>query len=180
MDNQQTAPYVQEQVVQPPKKKWGKKRKIMVIVLAAVALLVIAAGILIYAGRLAVIIKEPHQKALLSVPVCGDDIVEKYNDASLSEPKISGEYAMDKEALSNLVTEIQDKAYYQQDPTCQTILYWVALFDSDTNGIKNAYNEVRNLYNKGLYANSNIRTTQSLSTMEQTVSDMLSATNTEE
>jgi hypothetical protein len=180
MDDQQTKPHVSEPVMQPSKKKWGKKRKIIVIVLAAVALFVIAAGVLIYAGRLAVIIKEPYQKALLNVPVCGNDIVEKYNNASLPEPKISGEYAMDQETLNSLVAEIQNKAYYQQDATCQTILYWVALFDNNANGAKNAYDGVRNLYNMGLYADSNIRTTQPISLMEQAVGEMFSATSTEE
>jgi hypothetical protein len=180
MDDQQTKPHVSEPVMQPSKKKWGKKRKVMAIVLAAVALFVIAVGVLIYAGRLAVIIKEPYQKALLNVPVCGNDIVERYNDATLFKPTTGGGYAMNMKDLNSLTTEIQNRAYYQQDPTCQTILFWDALYDDDVSRAKIASDEVRNLYNKGLYVNSDVLNPISLSAMEETVNEMFTAAGTEE
>jgi hypothetical protein len=173
MDNQQTEPHVQEQVLQPPKKKWTKKRKIMAIVLAIIILLAVTIGVLIYVykDRLVVMTKEPYQEAVLDVSVCGTNIVKKYNDIYRTPIAEVADATSQNSLFSDLSEEIRSKSYYEQDPTCQTILFWGSFFNRDTANMQKAYDGLRNLYNDGLYANSDMENSASLSGMEQVIDE---------
>jgi regulator of replication initiation timing len=181
MDKQPIEPQIQGQVVRPFNKKWTKKIKIKAVILVIMALLVVAAGVLIYIGRLAVLIKEPYQKAALSVLVCGNDVVKQYNDIYNMQIEDEETYYKDQQnLLSNLNAKISAKAYYEQDPTCQMIIFQGAIFNDDVSTMNEAYDNIKDLYNNGLYASSEIYGSRPQSRMEQDIANMSSQINFEE
>ncbi len=102
-----------------------------------------------------------------SAVACGPDIVTKYNAAMFYRPRNGSNTAsLDETGLKNLASEIKSKAKYATDPTCQTILFWTAVHDNNYKAANEAYKAVKSLHDKGEFADSNLRSNDSLFTYQ--------------
>lgn len=102
--------------------------------------------------------------------VCDTDIVDRYNEAMIfTERDDSGELSLDEAALRTLQNEISRTAETDNDPTCQTILFWIAVSNENYENAKTAYEKVKALHEKRLFADSNLIGNQALSAYEGVV-----------
>lgn len=109
------------------------------------------------------------------VAVCGDAIISKYNDAMNYKIRDSGTTSkLDEVGLNNLEKEVTAKSAYAQDPTCQTILFWIAVQHSDGNKAQAALASLNTLHSGGKYVDSNLNNNAPLSTFKNIV-DYLTA-----
>lgn len=90
--------------------------------------------------------------------VCGTDIVDTYNDAMYMIGRNgSSEPSIDESGVKTVQNTVKGKAGYKDDATCQTLLFWIAIHDGDYQAAKDAETAVKRLYDKGQFANNNIR-----------------------
>jgi len=90
--------------------------------------------------------------------VCGTDIVDTYNDAMYMIGRNgSSEPSIDESGVKSVQNTVKGKAGYKDDATCQTLLFWIAIHDGDYQAAKDAEASVKRLYDKGQFANNNIR-----------------------
>jgi len=120
------------------------------------AVAVLAASGVIYAG-----VKAPAQRVAVQTVVCGDEIIDRYNQLSLSVPLNPAA----QQNLSRIVKDITAKGDYAKDPTCQAILWWNAMQSRDAAEMKKALNSLKNLRNDGLYVDNNLMNTFSIPSM---------------
>lgn len=105
-------------------------------------------------------------------------MVGKYNDMSTPMNR-GGESSLDIDTggLKALAVTVKQRAAYQDDPTCQTLLFWVAFLTNDYQSAQTASDTVQQLYKRGLYANSNIRANQPVSVYSDMVTSISPAAN---
>ena len=125
------------------------KRKTGFIIGGSLAVVVIvgSAAVLgyIYGG-----VKTPEQRALVYYNVCGNDIIDKFND-SMSSP----------DNLKKVAGEIEKKDHYADDATCVVALYFYHT-TADASGSHSQktdelYNKIKNLADKGVYASGKLK-----------------------
>jgi len=75
--------------------------------------------------------------------------------------------SLDMAGLQKLVSEIKTKANYAKDPTCQTILFWVAVQNDNYNEANTAYKALKTLHDEGKYVDSNLRSSDPFFTYKQ-------------
>lgn len=98
------------------------------------------------------------------VSVCDESIVDKYNGATLYSIRQEGsEASIDKTGIDSLLVSIKSISGYQDDPTCQTILFWEAIRIDDYDSALSAYESISAQHDKGIFAKDNIRGDQSFS-----------------
>lgn len=142
-------------------------KKIFVIGVPILVVVLLSVGVwwLFNSGRLVYV--APGSKAPEGVAVCGNDFVEKYNEATYRVIRgDSNEATMDEPALKKLKTDITNKNGYEDDATCQTILFWLALHYDDRKEAEVSYKAVKSLHEKGAFANSNLQGNQAISTYD--------------
>lgn len=121
-----------------------------------VVLLGVAVWWLFNSGRLVYVAS--GTKAPEGLVVCGSDVVTKYNEASLFIKRQGADApSVDKESLKTIASDIRNKKGYEGDPTCQTLLFWSAVRNDDYKAAKEAAGAVKQLHEKRLFADSNIR-----------------------
>jgi len=99
----------------------------------------------------------------VSATVCDSDIVSLYNQAARYEIRGNADQpTIDETGLKTLSDEIVGKDGYQEDPTCQTILFWTAVNAKNYDAAKTAYEAIKALHADGRFANTNLRTTTAL------------------
>lgn len=149
------------------------------LTIIATGLIVVVAVIGLFGtGRLVWVSSGGHVAASA---VCGTDIVSKYNTATNfigrngndgSNPSI------DTAGVAAVKKEITAKSGYKNDATCQAILFWIAINDNDYPAAKTAESIVKQLHDKGMSADSNIRGNTALSTYDGML-EIISPTNKE-
>lgn len=148
----------------------SKQKKVGLVLVLILVLFIFG---LILLGRLVVVVKQPSQKVVLINRVCGDDIVDTYNQLSqYKQSDATGNSIRDDAGLNKLASEIVTKKNYMNDPTCQTILISLALNADNYNDAKKALDALKRLSNKNLYADSNLTTIGSLLTYERFVQQL--------
>ena len=139
-----------------------------IILIVAIVLILAAVGVvawLFMSGKVALTYQEA--KIATSKIVCDTPIVNKFNDAMFYTRRAGAStVSIDVEGIKNLNSEIKAKAEYENDPTCQTIIYLTAIYEENYQGAKAAYEAVKELHDKNIFANNNIRGNQPLFTYE--------------
>ena len=135
-----------------------KKRRSIVIVTGVVAIVGAAVIGLIASGYVTITIGKSKSQASSASIVCGEDMLSRYNEAILARPTDDPTVSViDKEGLAKIATDIKNHGAYKDDPTCQTMLFWIALQDKNYDDAKAAYEGVSHWYDEHVYANSDIR-----------------------
>lgn len=120
-------------------------------------------GLLIVVGVTAWLFASGHLvwsngKTNETASACGSDIVNKYNDAMYMIGRGgSSEPSIDEAGVKDVQSEVKHKAGYEKDATCQTLLFWIAIHNSDYSAAKTAATAVKELHDKGQFADNNIR-----------------------
>lgn len=147
-----------------------KSRTIGIIVVAGIIVVGVVVG-LFATGKL-VWVKNGSQRSAV-VAVCGTSIVNKYNDAMYAiQRKGASEPSIDVDGVKAIKAEIKTKSGYENDATCQALLFWIAIQDADYPTAKNAYDVVKRLHDKGIFADSNIRGNGALLSYEALLSSI--------
>lgn len=141
------------------------KSKIVAGVAVAVLLLVVSVGITLFAtGKIAFIERDSDGVASSTVPnVCDASIIDRYNAAMYYEPRgESEEMGLDEEGIRKLATDIKTKSDYAADPTCQVLLFLMAVHNKDEKEAKDTYEAVKAFHGKRLFPDNNIRSSPAL------------------
>lgn len=123
------------------------------IMTTAIVLATLMLGSLIFlavSGRIAVAFGANRQ-AIVRTVVCGDEIVERYQEIyfPLDED--------DSQTVDELIATITSNPYSSDDPTCQTILFWLADGRKDVQTKESSLAAIKRLHKEGAYANSALR-----------------------
>lgn len=151
------------------------KRMVTVSISIVIIVALLGVGIwwLFNTGRL-VYVANPSTTS--TAVVCDSSIVDKYNTAMYYEERNgSTQPTIDEAGVRNLVSEIKGKKGYDTDATCQSILFWVAIYNKDASAARTAYDAVKSLHDKRIFADSNLRSNEALFTYEGYVSGLASA-----
>lgn len=145
-----------------------KKRNVIIVILVILLALGGVGVWLVMSGRFSSVATIlPNTTVTI---VCDDAIVKTYNDAR--EYKLRGDEkteTSDEAALAELSTTIRQKSGYENDPTCQTILFWNAYLKKDYDATKTAYEAIKKLHEKQFYANTNLYGIASITSYEAIV-----------
>lgn len=155
----------------------GKKKLIIIIILVVVLVLGAAAAWLFVSGNLANIgrgatVNTESQTATLN-RVCDSTVVTTYNKVmNYQDQTGSNDSSLDEPAIKRLQDDVKGKAGYENDPTCQTILFWIAAHYSDYENTKKAYESLLDLHDKGMFADSNLGSAAPLFVFKATVDSL--------
>ena len=159
---------------QTPSKHDSKKKKsntflrVFPWVGTVLLILAIAVGIYFY------VTKKPLTLApngtSVTVIVCDDSIVSTYNAASELKARGSGtDPSVDVAGLNALDSVIRAKSGYDQDPTCQTILFWNAIMNNDSGKAKLALTSIESLHDSHHFTDNNLEGNASISVMKSSL-----------
>ena len=137
------------------KKRKSRKGLFAIIIILVVVVAAVAAGFA--TGRLYVGLKTPSQKITVSeksqkvtvtTVVCGDDVINQFNQA----------YAnfTNEAAFQNLINKIKSLSGYSDDASCQQMLFIYSVYKNDSAGEKAAGAVLTKLHNEGIFPNNNI------------------------
>lgn len=145
------------------------KKRIVQIILIVIALLAIGAVVWLFAAGKLVWANEKQVVANTSDIICGDDTVTTYNTAMTMMVRGDDQtaYSLDQAGVDKLVGEIKGKSGYENDPTCQTILFWAAINKLEYEQAKVANEKIQALHKKHIYANSDIQGNGPVSTYDR-------------
>lgn len=130
------------------------KKIVTGITVAVVILLIGCMAWLFLSGQVRVLWGKSNE----SVVVCGTGVVDTYNAAMHYQTRTgSSGPALDEEGLKKLAVDIKSKPGYESDPTCQSMLFWMAIHDRNYTAATSAYDAVKKLHDKRIFADSNIR-----------------------
>ena len=102
--------------------------------------------------------------------ICGDPVINKYNSAMNYQVRGNDTTpTLDGTGLKELEKDIPTKAGYANDPTCQTILFWIAIQHTDATKAQTALTALNSLHDQGKYVDSNLANNAPLSTFKDTI-----------
>jgi len=134
------------------------KKRILQIIFIVIILLAVGVVIWLFAAGKLVWANEKQVVASTSEIICGDETVTTYNAAMTMMVRGDDKtaYSIDQAGVDKLVGEIKGKNGYENDPTCQTILFWAAINKLEYEPAKAANAKIQELHKKHIYANSDI------------------------
>jgi hypothetical protein len=146
-------------------RKKGKLIKRIFIVFTVVLVLGVATAIgLIVAGKLTVSWGGEKVQVASTRIVCDDPVVKEYNRAAMYQIEADDSVpTRDSAAVAKLVEDVRGREGYQDDPTCQTILFWEAINDNNYAEGKNILATLQSLHDKHLYPDNNLYNAQGFS-----------------
>lgn len=164
----------------PPvhKKKGNKALKIIPWVGLGLFVVVVALGGYLYATKQMTFAAAPTSSGAYT-PVCNDAVINKYNAAMNYQVRGTDPNAaptLDTKSLSELEKDIPSKAGYAGDPTCQTILFWIAVQNNDKAKAQTALTALNKLHDEFKYVDSNLANNAPLSTFDSTLNTITANT----
>lgn len=141
------------------------RNRIIVSTTIAILLLVISVGAALFATGKVVFVNRDSDGTVISTGpnICGADIVNRYNDAMYYGPRgESNDLALDDQGIQKLIADIKAKQNYETDPTCQALLFTMAVYNKDLNAARQSFEAVKTLHAKHLYPDNNIRSAVAL------------------
>lgn len=151
----------QARTQQPRAVQNGHERKpLWMIPVVAIALLIVALLLGLVSGFLYFGTKSPDQKVSVASRVCGADMIDRYEKID------TGDLTKDKQQLLAFIKTIKDTKHSEKDPTCQTMLFFASFRVEDYKGMERPMELVRSMHDKGIYADSNLRSGSSVKSMD--------------
>lgn len=145
-----------------------------VIPIVAIGVAVVVIGLTVFglvSGRLVVV--SQSSQVVVAPNVCDTAVVNTYNDAMFYTTRNGSLTAsLDQDGLKKLETEVKAKAGSADDPTCQVILFNIAVINSNYDAAKKAYDIVKELHDKRIFADSNLRGNQPLFVYDDTIKSL--------
>ena len=155
-------------------------RKKLVILIVSLVVLAALAIIWLFAFQKVKITWGDTNNSGSIVVVCGSDLITEYNAAMYYDIRgDSTEPSLDEGGLKSIAGKIKDSAGYESDPTCQAMLFWIAIYNKDYNSAKSAHEAVKVLHEKRIYADSNIRSNAPLFEYDSALRDISPALDTD-
>ena len=137
----------------------------VVVVLLAVVIVALAIVSLLAKGFLYVGVKGPGQKVILQTRVCDDDVIERYNGLFIPFDEVGWE------AMDEIVDEFRSKAGYEEDPTCQSILFFYFWQKQEVSGMQEALSVLKRLRQRGASVDQLVRNNLGITTMEAIINN---------
>lgn len=133
------------------------KKKVFLVVVIVVAVIIAVCAWLLASNRVTVS-WHGWKPANQTSRVCGAETVSTYNQAMyVTKRKGYKDESIDLKAVNNLAKDIQGRAGYKNDPTCQTILFWTAVQHGDYNAASQAYDVLARLNDENKFPDNNLR-----------------------
>lgn len=135
----------------------GKKIAIIASIIIAL-LLGVGVWWLFDSGRL-VYSQNPGEQSgsRSSSAVCGNDLVSRYSDAATYTLREGSEGpSIDIKTLNELSSEVKAIDGYKDDPSCQSVLFQIAVLNDNYDEAKVAHEAVVRLHEAGRFPDSNI------------------------
>lgn len=156
------------------KKKSSKALKIIPWVGLGLFIITIALGGYLYASKQLTFGTVQTPVTIRATAVCGDSIISIYNSAMNYQIRGNDtDPTLDNATLNKLEKDIPSKAGYAQDPTCQTILFWIAIQHNDAAKAQNSLTALNRLHDEGKYVDSNLANNAPLSTFKDTLNTLI-------
>lgn len=150
----------------------NKKLNIWMIV-SIVLGLVLLAGASLYAFGYVSLSNNDSQSSL---PVCGTDIVDRFNESYRYTERVKGEgLSYDYKGLQSISDDIKKMEGAENDATCQTMNFWIAYVNRDHAKANKAYESLLGLHKQGRFPDSNMISPIPLFMYESMVGDMVNA-----
>jgi len=155
-------------------------KKVIISVIIVLLVAVIGAGVgLIASGKLAWV--DSQTVASSSSRACGDEIIAQYNEAMfLGVREDDTEPTLDEAAIAAVKTTILETQDYAADPSCQTMLFWVATLDEDYEATRTARDALVKQNAQNIFPSNNIRGNQPLFTYDAVVDSLSPEAQTSE
>lgn len=157
-------------------------KKTITVIITVIILLGLAGAVvwLFMSGKLVWVGNDNKQiVSSTSAIICNDETVTKYNSAMtmMVRGNDSAEYTIDEKGVDALNADIKTRSGYENDPTCQTILFWTAVYHQQYDPAKTANDKIQELHAKHIYADSNIQGNAPVSTYEGVLKSISAETN---
>lgn len=117
-------------------------------------------------------VKTPGQKATVSYRVCSGEIVDQFNKVSTDSPEV------ERNALKELADRVKGTRNNEEDPTCQTILFFAAFRTEDYQAMQRPMELVQSMYDKGIYVDSNLQSGYTVMAMSALLKEVIGDTKT--
>ncbi len=133
-----------------------KNHKRLILIFAG--LIVVAAVIagLVFSGLVYIGIKNPKQNITLVYQVCGNNIIDRYNQIRARQPETDAENQQYEADFNELANEIQALADSTKDPTCQYMLFSNYQRQGDVVNMKQTAGLIVEMNKEGQYVNGEI------------------------
>ena len=155
------------------KKKSSKALKIIPWVGLGLFVVVAALGGYLFASKQLTFALGNTATTSRATAACGDAIISIYNSAMNYQVRGNDtEPTLDGTTLNQLEKDIPAKAGYAKDPTCQTILFWIAIQHTDATKAQHALTVLNSLHDEGKYVDSNLANNAPLSTFKDTLNTL--------
>jgi hypothetical protein len=138
------------------------------LILAGILVILFAAVAIVYAMGYVRFGKETKDQEPAQITVCDSGIVDKYNVAW--DDMINGRGFIEVDILIN---DIIKKENYQQDPTCQAMVFSYAIYTGDTDKAQLTLDSLRSMSEEGLFPSINITNIRSITEMDNLIQRLL-------
>jgi hypothetical protein len=155
------------------KKKSSKAVKIIPWVGLGLFVVVAALGGYLFVSKQLTLTLGNNSTSSRAAAICGDAIIGQYNAAMNYQVRSTGaDPTLDTKSLGELEAGIPAKAGYADDPTCQTILFWIAVQNNDGTKAQTALTALNKLHDEGKYVDSNLANNAPLSTFKDALNNL--------
>lgn len=137
----------------------------LVISVVVVAVII---GALVKIGYIYIGIKDPAERTAVAYHVCDTEIINQYTNLGPVTPD------QERTKLNELTSRIKGLAHNEQDPTCQTILFFTAFRTEDYQSMSRPMELVKQMHDNGIYADSNLQVSYSVRAMESLLKEVVS------
>ena len=139
-------------------------------IVAGIAVLIVIGIVawLFLSGRVTLVVNQQNDDEVKTIKgskvlVCNETVVDAFNEATTGYPTEDPmTSAVRVEVLTEVADGVKKKKDYEQDPTCQTVVFWAAVHEKNIEEAKEAKRVVDALHADGHFANSELRATAPL------------------
>lgn len=151
-----------------PRGKDSARHRSRTGIVAVVAIGMLGLGVAVWfivSGMVTIVWSGTGQKQVTSTyVVCDESVVASYNKAALYELRPGSELpTLDTEALKGIVADVESRSGHENDPTCQNIIFWQAVNNSDYAAAQRSLTAIKELHGKRLYPDNNVMNIQGIS-----------------